>query len=224
MNIPEIRTALTTTDNASGAPLSIRLATIAVEKPLSAEALNDAVHDEYDELTTSAIVEVDQAVADVVTQLSAVATATPREPFVERMRGLPHGEVRSAAQLEILADYRADPTESRQFLIDFVMHPERFEPTAAAVTSAYADFVVRRFDESDLPSHKRVLPSEIDFENVDTNRIRNVHVEVRMSDHLDREVAVVVSAEVRDDSSSNWESTSRSSVRFRLDDWVQRNG
>ena len=91
MKFPEIRKALTTTDEARAEPLSTRLVEIAVEKPLSAKALGQALWDEFRRLRPEerqySKNEVQKAFQVAVAQLAEVAKPVSLKRFTKEMKG-----------------------------------------------------------------------------------------------------------------------------------------
>ncbi len=157
----------------------------------------------------------------------------------ERVTGLRGLDLLDANQRQILRAYmsphEAMPGRDRletydqhaQFMIDFLLYPEEFEPTRFAIQSAYCAFVL-----NGRLNGEHIWPSEVEFSSINRNWIRNIGSEVvyRYSSTLSMFTAVhILSAEVLKDpfntylgSRKEWERREDGGVAFSLEAFVQR--
>ena len=132
----------------------------------------------------------------------------------------------SEEQQKLLKDYMQSAEgkeyygERAKFMMDFLKHPENFEPTDLAKQSAFVDFVLRKYDGKPITT----WPNSIKIDDIDWSRLRNVEVSVvyRYSSTLNKKSVVhILSAEARKDKDSKWERMESGGVAFSLEDWVQ---
>lgn len=124
----------------------------------------------------------------------------------------------------LLKDYlnwyknETDFSERAQLMIDFLKNPHEFFLTTLARCAAYRIFVLARFD-----NRNDIDAMDIKFEDIDSNRLRNVKVEVAYVTKIGTGGAVLVlKAEARADSESQWKEYQYRGTHFDLNDWVEK--
>lgn len=127
-------------------------------------------------------------------------------------------------QKQIMSDYlfayRNDPElflEAGREMVDFLLHPEDYEPTQFAQQKAWATFIVNA-------NGGYIYPREVDVKAINPDKMRNVKITVEWSysSTLGRNAAVIYTgAEVKDDESGEWRQRQSGGVLFSLSDFVQ---
>lgn len=121
---------------------------------------------------------------------------------------------------DYLFAYRNNPDlflEAGREMIDFLLHPEDYEPTQFAQQKAWAQFVVNA-------QGGYIYPREVNIQDIKPDKMRDVRVSVEWSysSTLGGNAAVIYTgAEVKDDESGEWRQRQSGGVAFCLSDFVQ---
>jgi len=103
-------------------------------------------------------------------------------------------------------------------MVDFIRNPQDYEPTDFAWQLAWCDFVLR-------PAGDHKWPREVDIEEIDKGKLRNVRIEVSYSysSTLGGNAAVKqLIAEVQDPDTGDWRERNSGAVAFSLSNWVKK--
>jgi len=103
-------------------------------------------------------------------------------------------------------------------MVDFIRNPQDYEATDFAWQLAWCDFVLR-------PSGDHRWPREVDVEDIDKSKLRNVRIEVSYSysSTLGGNAAVKrIIADVHNPDTGDWQERNSGGVAFSLSDWVKK--